>query len=157
MTKWRVVAHLGSSGGGWTESLNRNLHTIRKLIWTSMTLSRPCGTQFGKRVVLTRTLYRLRYCSGRSRLFRRDRLLLRRRLLLWRRRLLLLRWILRRPLLGGAHSLQLLEQLLWRLYPWCGGRRASSRRNLRWRRRNLSVRLFIGRLIDSCRRRGWWR
>jgi hypothetical protein len=36
MTKLRAVAHLRMGGGGWTDS--------KKLIWTSLTLSRPVGT-----------------------------------------------------------------------------------------------------------------
>jgi len=38
MTKFRAVAHLGVVGGGRTES--------KKLIWTSLTLSRPFGDCF---------------------------------------------------------------------------------------------------------------
>ena len=37
MTNFRAVAHLGMSGAGWTES--------KKLVWTSLTLSRSYGTE----------------------------------------------------------------------------------------------------------------
>jgi hypothetical protein len=41
MTNFRVAAHLGSGGGGWTES-NKEVPTpTKELIWTSMILSRP--------------------------------------------------------------------------------------------------------------------
>jgi hypothetical protein len=40
MTKLRGVAHLGTSGGGWTES--------KKLIWTRLTLSRPLRRAQGR-------------------------------------------------------------------------------------------------------------
>jgi hypothetical protein len=62
MTKWRVALHLGSGGEGWTEhSSNQpafglpafsSTHSascaiqkaVRPLIWTALTLSRPCET-----------------------------------------------------------------------------------------------------------------
>jgi hypothetical protein len=40
MTKFRAVAHLGISGGGWTES--------KKLIWTRLILSRPLRQAQGR-------------------------------------------------------------------------------------------------------------
>ena len=67
MTNLRVAVHLGGGGGGGTESSNSkqpgfglpaffSTHSascgvqkaIRPLIWTALTLSRPCGTQFGE-------------------------------------------------------------------------------------------------------------
>jgi len=76
MTNWRAAAHLGMGGGGWTESTKQELHTYpdrhvrsrsKKLIWTSMALSRPPGG-LNLESILIQTLKAVPFDGGQIRI-----------------------------------------------------------------------------------------